>query len=86
MCALGTIPVKLLLQLATVFKPGGLQNRDGTVKYMERLHSCKVPVLAVAGDEDLICPPIAVSGKQRAYAILYTEIRRFGVFQLCVSS
>jgi pimeloyl-ACP methyl ester carboxylesterase len=61
--ASGTIPVKLLLQLATVFKPGGLQNRKGSVKYMDRLRSCKVPVLAIAGDEDLICPPIAVTGK-----------------------
>lgn len=63
MCASGTIPVKLLLQLATVFKPGGLQNRKGTISYMERLKTCKVPVLAIAGDEDLICPPIAVTGK-----------------------
>ena len=55
--------MKLLLQLSTVFKPGGLQNREGSVKYMDRLHSCKVPVLAIAGDEDLICPPIAVTGK-----------------------
>lgn len=55
--------MKLLLQLATVFKPGGLQNRKGTISYMNRLRSCKVPVLAIAGDEDLICPPIAVTGK-----------------------
>jgi len=63
MCASGTVPAKLLLQLATVFKPGGLQNRKGTISYMERLKSCKVPVLAIAGDKDLICPPIAVTGK-----------------------
>jgi len=63
MCASGTIPVKLLLQLATVFKPGGLQNRKGTISYMNRLKNCKVPVLAIAGDGDLICPPVAVTGK-----------------------
>jgi hypothetical protein len=55
--------VKLLLQLATVFKPEGLQNREGTVVYKDGLHDCKVPVLAIAGDEDLICPPIAVTGQ-----------------------
>ncbi|XP_024378196.1 uncharacterized protein [Physcomitrium patens] len=73
-----TIPVKLLLQLATVFKPGGLQNRDGTVKYMERLHSCKVPVLAVAGDEDLICPPIAVSDTLKVFPQANVTYKLFG--------
>lgn len=59
----GTVPVKLLLQLATVFQPRGLQNRQGTVFYKEQVKHCKVPVLAIAGDEDLICPPPAVVGK-----------------------
>ncbi len=59
----GTVPVKLLLQLATVFQPGGLRDRSGTVIYKDGLKSCKVPVLAIAGDLDLICPPPAVLGK-----------------------
>lgn len=59
----GTIPVKLLLQLATTFQPGGLRNREGKVIYKDRLRSCKVPVLAIAGDQDLICPPLSVTGE-----------------------
>ena len=59
----GTIPVKLLLQLATTFQPGGLRNRQGKVIYKDRLRSCKVPVLAIAGDQDLICPPLSVTGE-----------------------
>lgn len=58
----GTIPVKLLLQLTTAFREGGLRNRSGTVFYKENLHKSSVPVLAVAGDRDLICPPEAVYG------------------------
>lgn len=55
--------MKLLLQLATVFQPGGLANRDGTFKYKQNIGKITVPVLAVAGDQDLICPPVAVLGK-----------------------
>lgn len=55
-----TIPAKLLLQLATAFKKGGLSNRSGTFFYKDHLSNINVPVLAVAGDEDLICPPDAV--------------------------
>lgn len=73
-----TIPVKLLLQLATVFKPGGLQNREGSVKYMDRLRSCKVPVLAIAGDEDLICPPIAVTDTLKAFPQDTVTYKLFG--------
>lgn len=73
-----TIPVKLLLQLATVFKPGGLQNRKGTISYMERLKSCKVPVLAIAGDEDLICPPIAVTETLKAFPEANVTYKEFG--------
>ncbi|KAL2603137.1 hypothetical protein R1flu_003930 [Riccia fluitans] len=56
----GTIPVKLLFHLSTVFQPGGLQNRDGSISYKENICKCDVPVLALAADKDLICPPIAV--------------------------
>lgn len=31
--------------------------------YKDRLQSCKVPVLAIAGDQDLICPPMSVTGE-----------------------
>jgi pimeloyl-ACP methyl ester carboxylesterase len=58
----GTVPAKVLLQLTTAFRDGGLCNRSGTFFFKEHLHKIKVPVLALAGDEDLICPPEAVYG------------------------
>ncbi|XP_039691121.1 uncharacterized protein [Medicago truncatula] len=56
----GTVPAKLLLQLKTVLQKGGLRNRNGTFFYKDHLRKSKVPVLAIAGDKDLICPPEAV--------------------------
>ncbi|CAM8954133.1 unnamed protein product [Rhodiola kirilowii] len=55
-----TIPTKLLLQLTTAFRKGGLGNREGTFFYKDHLHKTNVPILALAGDQDLICPPDAV--------------------------
>jgi pimeloyl-ACP methyl ester carboxylesterase len=55
-----TIPMKLLHQLKSAFDRGGLQNRDGSVSYKDLLKDCEVPVMAIAGDRDLICPPSAV--------------------------
>ncbi|KAL6186544.1 hypothetical protein ACLB2K_042664 [Fragaria x ananassa] len=55
-----TIPAKLLLQLTTAFKEGGLRNRSGTYLYKDHLHKSNVPILALAGDKDSICPPEAV--------------------------
>ncbi|XP_043813092.1 uncharacterized protein LOC110616351 isoform X2 [Manihot esculenta] len=57
-----TVPSKLLLQLTTVFQEGGLRNRDGSFFYKAHLGKSKVPILAIAGDKDLICPPEAVYG------------------------
>ncbi|KAL0408902.1 UNVERIFIED_CONTAM: hypothetical protein Sradi_1824600 [Sesamum radiatum] len=57
-----TIPAKLLLQLTTAFREGGLRDRSGTFFYKDHLHKSNVPVLALAGDRDLICPPEAVYG------------------------
>ena len=62
---IGTIPAKLLIQMATALRPGGLCNRTGTVFYKDQLHKSTTPVLAVAGDEDLICPPEAVLGRSQ---------------------
>lgn len=56
----GTVPTKVLLQLSTAFCDRGLCNRTGTFSYKFHLHKCNVPVLALAGDQDLICPPEAV--------------------------
>ncbi|XP_011038746.1 PREDICTED: uncharacterized protein LOC105135532 isoform X2 [Populus euphratica] len=55
-----TIPAKLILQLTTAFQNGGLCDRSGKFFYQDHLHKNKVPVLAIAGDRDLICPPEAV--------------------------
>ncbi|XP_015170323.1 uncharacterized protein [Solanum tuberosum] len=56
----GTIPAKLILQLTTAFREGGLRDRSGKIFYKDNLHKTNVPVLAVAGDKDIICPPEAV--------------------------
>ncbi|KAL2482369.1 hypothetical protein Fot_43813 [Forsythia ovata] len=55
-----TVPAKLLLQLKTAFQKGGLCDRNGTFFYKDHLKKCNIPVLALAGDRDLICPPEAV--------------------------
>ncbi|PON64506.1 alpha/beta hydrolase family protein [Parasponia andersonii] len=55
-----TIPAKLILQLTTAFKEGGLCDRKGTFFFKDHLHEINVPILALAGDRDLICPPEAV--------------------------
>ncbi|KAK7291400.1 hypothetical protein RIF29_06511 [Crotalaria pallida] len=55
-----TVPSKLLLQLATAFQKGGLRDRNGSFFYKDHIRKSNVPVLAVAGDQDLICPPEAV--------------------------
>lgn len=55
-----TVPAKLILQLTTAFREGGLSNRSGTFFFKEYLHKSEVPVLAIAADRDLICPPEAV--------------------------
>lgn len=62
MLVAGTIPAKLLLQLTTAFREGGLRDRKGTFFYKDHLNETNVPVLALAGDRDLICPPEAVYG------------------------
>lgn len=59
----GTVPAKLILQLTTAFREGGLSNRSGTFFFKDYLHKSEVPVLAIAADRDLICPPEAVYGK-----------------------
>lgn len=55
-----TIPAKLILQLTTAFREGGLRDRSGKFFYKDHIHKCNIPILAIAGDQDLICPPEAV--------------------------
>lgn len=56
------------MQLSSVFQKGGLRDRSGTFFYKDHLHKSNVPVLAIAGDRDLICPPEAVYGIKTALA------------------
>ncbi|KAK8986696.1 hypothetical protein V6N11_010247 [Hibiscus sabdariffa] len=56
----GTIPTKLIFQLTSAFGEKGLCDRSGKFSYRDHLNKCSVPVLAIAGDQDLICPPEAV--------------------------
>ena len=66
--------MKLLYHLTTAFQPGGLKNRDGSVVYKDLLKSCKVPVMAIAGDRDMICPPPAVVGKVLNVIVVSTPV------------
>ncbi|TYI64078.1 hypothetical protein E1A91_D09G062000v1 [Gossypium mustelinum] len=74
-----TVPAKLLLQLATAFEEGGLRDRSGTFFYKNHLSKSNVPVLAIAGDQDLICPPDAVYGmiNSEAYSRAIGHIQSF---------
>ncbi|KAJ0253445.1 Alpha/beta hydrolase family protein [Hirschfeldia incana] len=62
-----TIPAKLLIQLTTAFREGGLRDRSGEFYYKDHLSRTSVPVLALAGDRDLICPPVAVEETVRLF-------------------
>ncbi|KAG5608282.1 hypothetical protein H5410_019563 [Solanum commersonii] len=53
-------PELLKKLLSTAFRDGGLRDRSGKIFYKDNLHKTNVPVLAVAGDKDIICPPEAV--------------------------
>ncbi|KAE8686893.1 elongator complex protein 2-like [Hibiscus syriacus] len=55
-----TIPAKVLLQLTSAFREQGLCDRNGKFFFKDHIHKTNVPVLAIAGDRDLICPPEAV--------------------------
>eukprot|EP00246_Nothoceros_aenigmaticus_P009136 TRINITY_DN24468_c0_g1_i1.p1 TRINITY_DN24468_c0_g1~~TRINITY_DN24468_c0_g1_i1.p1 ORF type:complete len:152 (+),score=25.12 TRINITY_DN24468_c0_g1_i1:42-458(+) len=83
----GTIPVKLLLHLSSAFKPGGLKNRNGTVLYKELVKDNQIPVLALAGDSDLICPPAAVEDTVKAMppdAVTYKNFPGYAHYDLLV--
>lgn len=74
----GTVPAKLLLQLTTAFQTGGLSSRDGTFFYKNHLHKSNVPIMALAGDQDLICPPEAVYETVKVMNKQLTTFRVFG--------
>ncbi|XP_022137194.1 uncharacterized protein LOC111008720 isoform X2 [Momordica charantia] len=57
---LESVPSKVLVQLSTVFEEGGLRDRNGMFQYKDHLCQSNIPILALAGDQDIICPPEAV--------------------------
>lgn len=73
-----TIPAKLILQLTTAFREGGLCDRSGKFFYKDHLHKSNVPVLAVAGDQDLICPPEAVKETVKLFPENLVTYKAFG--------
>jgi len=75
----GTIPAKVLLQLSSVFQEGGLRDRSGTFFHKDHLCKINVPVLAIAGDQDLICPPEAVYGIKTKPVNLLKKVLGFQV-------
>ena len=79
--SVGTIPAKLILQLTTAFREGGLRDRSNTFYYKDHLHKCHVPVLALAGDQDLICPPVAVEG---TFIVFMWNITTFSILLILI--
>ncbi|XP_022725642.1 uncharacterized protein LOC111282026 isoform X2 [Durio zibethinus] len=73
-----TIPAKLILQLATAFRAQGLCDRSGKYFYKDHLHKSNVPVLAIAGDQDIICPPEAVEETVKLFPENLVMFRVFG--------
>ncbi|MCD7456465.1 hypothetical protein HAX54_031861 [Datura stramonium] len=53
-------PDQLKKLLTTAFQERGLRDRSGKIFYKDHLHKSSVPVLALAGDLDQICPSEAV--------------------------
>ncbi|KAJ9163311.1 hypothetical protein P3X46_022992 [Hevea brasiliensis] len=73
-----TIPAKLILQLTTAFRDGGLCDRSGKFFYKDHLCKSNVPVLALAGDQDLICPPEAVEETVKLFPKHLVTYKVFG--------
>ncbi|KAK8561540.1 hypothetical protein V6N13_149289 [Hibiscus sabdariffa] len=73
-----TIPAKLLLQLTSAFRERGLCDRNGKFFFKDHLHKTNVPVLAIAGDRDLICPPEAVEETVKLLPRNLVTYKRFG--------
>ncbi|OFZ21624.1 MAG: hypothetical protein A2X94_00360 [Bdellovibrionales bacterium GWB1_55_8] len=83
-CYYEKIPTALMLQLATIMEPGGFRNRDGSVRYADRLGEVKTPVLALAADRDRQCSANAAAntfeklGSDRKEFILFGKEQGHG--------
>ncbi|XP_012440960.1 uncharacterized protein LOC105766157 isoform X1 [Gossypium raimondii] len=73
-----TIPTKLIMQLTSAFGDKGLCNRSGKLSYRDHLNKSNVPVLAIAGDQDLICPPEAVGETAKLFPENLVTYKLFG--------
>ncbi|MFQ6640771.1 hypothetical protein Gotur_015988 [Gossypium turneri] len=73
-----TIPTKLIMQLTSAFGDKGLCNRSGKLSYRDHLYKSNVPVLAIAGDQDLICPPEAVEETAKLFPENLVTYKLFG--------
>ncbi|XWS22466.1 hypothetical protein CRYUN_Cryun29cG0037300 [Craigia yunnanensis] len=76
-----TIPTKLIMQLTTAFREKGLRDRSGKFSYKDHLNKSNVPVLAIAGDQDLICPPEAVEETVKLFPENLVTYKLFGEHQ-----
>ncbi|KAH1063861.1 hypothetical protein J1N35_028848 [Gossypium stocksii] len=73
-----TIPTKLIMQLTSAFGDKGLCDRSGKLSYRDHLNKSNVPVLAIAGDQDLICPPEAVEETAKLFPENLVTYKLFG--------
>ncbi|MBA0746642.1 hypothetical protein Gogos_009144, partial [Gossypium gossypioides] len=64
--------------LTSAFGDKGLCNRSGKLSYRDHLNKSNVPVLAIAGDQDLICPPEAVEETAKLFPENLVTYKPFG--------
>lgn len=72
-----TVSAKVLAQLATAFRPGGLRDGRGA-PYVDGLGDTTLPILAVAGTVDRQCPPAAARQTLEAVGHDDTRLAVFG--------
>jgi alpha-beta hydrolase superfamily lysophospholipase len=53
------VPMRLMLQLESAVKPGGVRSLEG-LSYMDKRSTIKTPIFAISGCHDMQCPPAAV--------------------------
>ncbi|OGQ90142.1 MAG: hypothetical protein A2289_19775 [Deltaproteobacteria bacterium RIFOXYA12_FULL_58_15] len=77
-----TIPMSLLRNLASVFEPGGLRKRDGTVHFVEQAGKYTIPTLLQAASLDSQAP---VASVEKTASMLggTVETAVFGRLQNC---
>lgn len=54
------ISTPVLTDLATMYETGGIRDREGTIRYLEKIDSIDFPVLLLGGSRDVQCPAAAV--------------------------